>query len=330
MAEHQSLLAFVGDCHGHLQLALCVLARWQRELGVRFEAVILCGDVGTFTHDSQLDNATRRRGKANPCELEFLHQWSTDPPARWLDAIFRAEADGGLGLTCPVVMVNGNHEGCAHLERMTPTRPPVPATIDDLPPVDTAGHLRFLPPGCRVVLTSGHLLAALGGIERGQRQADYHLMAYIDEDAVVGLLDGGQLSILVTHQGPSGTQGSKGSETLQLLVDAGIPGLWLHGHSIPNPDERWVGPAGRTRVVALGDIAFPDRGPFTDEPGADGWALVSLARGDLSVKKRTPPFLRDFRRDRWSRTDEGLLICPTLAERDIFQKMRGVKGRRGR
>jgi hypothetical protein len=113
MAEHQSLLAFVGDCHGHLQLALCVLARWQRDLGVRFEAAILCGDVGTFSHGSQLDNATRRRGKANPCELEFLHQWSTDPPAPWLDAIVRAEAEGGLGPTCPVVMVHRNHEGFA-------------------------------------------------------------------------------------------------------------------------------------------------------------------------------------------------------------------------
>jgi hypothetical protein len=272
MAEHQSLLAFVGGCHGHPQLVLCVLARRQRELGVRFEAVVLCGDVGTFTHDSQLENATRRRGKANSCELEFLHPWSTDPPARWLDAIFRAEADGGLGLTCPVVMVHGNHEGFAHLERLTPARPPDPITIGDLPPVDTAGNFRFLPPGWRVVLTAGHLMAGLGRIERGQRQADYHPMADIDEDAVVGLLDGGPLSILVTHQGPSGTQGSKGSETLQLFVDAGIARLWFHGHSIPNPDERCVNPTGRTRVVPLEGIAFPDRGPFTDDPGGDGWA----------------------------------------------------------
>src|SRR5438105_526999 len=56
-------LAVVGDCHGHLQLALGALARWQQELGCRFEAVFLCGDVGTFTQEGQLDSATRAAGK---------------------------------------------------------------------------------------------------------------------------------------------------------------------------------------------------------------------------------------------------------------------------
>jgi len=87
MSNPGSIIAVVGDTHGHLQLALCVLARWQRELNVRFEAVPLCGDVGTFTDDDQLDNATRRHGKANPCELEFLTQWATKPQAPWLESI---------------------------------------------------------------------------------------------------------------------------------------------------------------------------------------------------------------------------------------------------
>jgi hypothetical protein len=69
-----SKLAVVGDCHGHLQLALGVLARWQQEENLRFEAVFLCGDVGTFTEDGQLDKATRRHARTNPCELEFLTQ----------------------------------------------------------------------------------------------------------------------------------------------------------------------------------------------------------------------------------------------------------------
>src|SRR5688572_29469013 len=93
--------AILGDLHGHLQLACCTLARWQRDRGRPFDAVFLCGDVGTFTEESQLDSATRSHARDNPCELEFLTQWSTRPPAPWLDRIFRQEPEG-LGLSCPV------------------------------------------------------------------------------------------------------------------------------------------------------------------------------------------------------------------------------------
>ena len=54
------------------------------DMNLRFEAVFLCGDVGTFTEDCQLDNATRRHARTNPCELEFLTQWAAEPPAPWL------------------------------------------------------------------------------------------------------------------------------------------------------------------------------------------------------------------------------------------------------
>jgi hypothetical protein len=42
------------------------LARWQRELGLTFSAVLLCGDVGTFTEPAQLDEATVRHSRDNP------------------------------------------------------------------------------------------------------------------------------------------------------------------------------------------------------------------------------------------------------------------------
>src|SRR4051794_36893618 len=77
-------LAILGDVHGHLQLALCALARWQRESAVPIDAVLLAGDVGTFTDYAQLDSATKAHAKSNPCELEFLHQWSRTPQPPWL------------------------------------------------------------------------------------------------------------------------------------------------------------------------------------------------------------------------------------------------------
>jgi predicted phosphodiesterase len=183
--QGESVVAAVGDTHGHLQLALCVLARWQEELGVKFDAVFLCGDVGTFTDSSQLDKATRRHGKANPCELEFLYQWSAEPQAPWLDYIFRSKDNDGLGLVCPVVMVHGNHEGFEHLARLVPGRTPdEPVDASDLPAVDTNGHIHLLPSGWRTETPSGLSVAGVGGIERGQRRVDYHEMAFIRDDAV--------------------------------------------------------------------------------------------------------------------------------------------------
>jgi hypothetical protein len=48
------------------------LARRQKELDLKFDAVFLCGDVGTFAEESQLDNATQKQAKDHPCELEFF------------------------------------------------------------------------------------------------------------------------------------------------------------------------------------------------------------------------------------------------------------------
>ncbi|MBM4088886.1 MAG: hypothetical protein FJ276_05560 [Planctomycetes bacterium] len=315
--KRDAVVAIVGDVHGHLQLACCVLARWQQELGVRFEAVLLCGDVGTFTDASQLDSATRAHAKSNPCELEFLHQWSTKPQAPWLDAIFKPEADDGLGLACPLIMVHGNHEGFSHLERLLPGQTPEePVELTDLPGVDTNGHLRLLPSGCIVSLASGHLVAGIGGIEPGQRRAEYHSMAMIDDLAILNVLERGPVDILVTHQGPSGVQGDKGAPSLQVLLDQGIARVWFHGHSIAVSEPTRAGRAAGTLVVPLGDIAFraPARTPRAErcEPGDGGWAIAWLREHEIVVDKSPPPFLREFHRRRWTRKDE-LLIAPSLA-----------------
>jgi hypothetical protein len=90
-------LCVIGDVHGHIQLGLCVAARWQRELAVTLDAVFFCGDVGTFTSADQLDSTTRRHAKANPCELEFLYQWAAGGEPRWLGKIFETPEGGAWG-----------------------------------------------------------------------------------------------------------------------------------------------------------------------------------------------------------------------------------------
>jgi predicted phosphodiesterase len=299
-------IAVVGDVHGHLQLALCLVARWQIEQRVRFDAVFLCGDVGTFVGESQLDSTTRRHARQNPCELEFLRQWATRPPAPWIDAIFACPEDGGLGLACPVVMVHGNHEGFTHLQTLASPAPEPCAGLADLPVVDSGGHIRWLQSGWRLRLPSGQVVCAIGGIERNQRYAQYHDLAYISEEAVLRLLYGEPIDILVTHQGPSRLQGEHGSSTFDLLLEAPVaPRFWFHGHSTPN---REIVTSGTTTIVPLGDLAF--QGGSRDDPGHDGLAMLLLDGEVASVRRETPPFWREFRRHLWAETDCGLVAPP--------------------
>lgn len=307
-------VAVIGDVHGHLQLALCMAARWQQELGVRFEAVFLCGDVGTFTDPAQLDSATRSHARDNRCELEFMEQWAVHPPAPWLAKIFEpAEPEGdGLGLCCPVVMVHGNHEGFAHLETLFSRRhrPIEPVPIDALRGADAGEFIRYLPSGWRTVTPSGTLVGGVGGMEAGQRRSKYHPMAYIDEEALLELLDAGPLDLLITHQGPAAVQSDRGSPTLDELLERRVARVWFHGHGARTHD---VTPVGACTVVPLGDVAFPGKGRGADDPGLDGWAWVSNSRGALTVHKETPPFWREFRRTRWTQTPGGRLVSPPLA-----------------
>ena len=298
--------AILGDVHGHLQLALCTLARWQRERRQPFAAVFLCGDVGTFTDEAQLDSATRKHARDNPCEFEFLRQWSTVPPAPWLDAIFRPEPEG-LGLTCPVVMVHGNHEGFEHLATLFSRRRSLddPVPLEKLPPVDTDGHILFLPPGWRAVTAEGYAIVGIGGIEPGQRRANYHPMAYIDEDAVQHLLLQEPVDVLLTHQGPACVQADHGSPTLDLLLEAHIARWWFHGHSTPVDVPVAVE---STTVVPLGDLAF-HRG----EPGLKGWSILTpSSEAGNSIETAPPPFWREIRQRHWLQTPQGL-VHPDLA-----------------
>jgi len=298
--------AVLGDLHGHLQLALGTLARWQRERGADFDAVFLVGDVGTFTEESQLDKATRKHARENPCELEFLTQWSVHPTPRWIDAIFQPLPDG-RGLCCPVVMVHGNHEGFAHLQTLYPRRrrPLGPVELHSLPDVDASGYVKFLPPGWTAVTAQGHTVGGIGGMEPGQRTTRYHDMAYIEEEAVLHLkLHAPPLDILLTHQAPALMQGDHGSPTLDTLLDPPITRFWFHGHSTPVREPRQIE---NNTIVPLDDIAF-----HQGEPGFHGWSVLELDGPTHTLITAPPPFLREYRQKFWTRTPQGLLVHPDL------------------
>ena len=312
-----SPICAIGDTHGHLQLALCMVACWQREQNTAFEAVFLCGDVGTFTSEKQLDSTTRRHGKANPCELEFLHQWSFNPFPAWLRMIFEPTDCDGLGLTCPVIMVHGNHEGFSHLQTLIPNvSPDTIFDIHELPMVDSGGFIRYLPSGFRCRTASGRIVGGIGGIELGQRNAKYHDLAYLDESAILRFLDNPPLDLLITHQGPASIQGDGGSDSLQELLNAEKMRCWCHGHSIRHPEIVDAGPNEKTRVVPLEDATFTKS---LDEPGRDCFAGIHFdsPEGLPRIEMFYPQNWRHYRRKHWlalaaAQESEQRLVSPDL------------------
>ncbi len=295
-------------------------AQWQQFLDVSFEAVMLCGDVGTFTSHSQLDSATRRHSKSNPCELEFLHQWSATPQPDYLSRIFAPCGEGGLGLECPVIMVHGNHEGFAHLAQLlTDDLPEEPIPVSDLPTVDSAGFIHYLPSGWKCATMSDLIIGGIGGIEPEQRTARYHDLAYIDEAAVIHLAESAPFDLLITHQGPATTQGSHGSPSLDYLVHSECARFWFHGHATPDFDIRTCGPNNKTTIVPLGDVAFPRKGSRTNDPGENAWCRLQIGN-PAAIQRERPEFWRRLRKNLWKKLANGQLVCPLLALKKRSQK----------
>jgi hypothetical protein len=72
LTKSKATYAILGNVHGHLQLALCTLARLQCERTQQFDAVFLVGDVGTFTDDARLDSATYDGERIKPEEAAAI------------------------------------------------------------------------------------------------------------------------------------------------------------------------------------------------------------------------------------------------------------------
>lgn len=304
-------VAVCGDVHGHLQLAACAWALEAQRGGRAPEALLLCGDVGTFTDAAPPDAATVRHARQDPCELEFPRAWSRPTSPAWLQALYAPTGDGGLGWSAPIVMVSGNHEGFAHLAALRPAdRPSGPVPAEELPAVDPFGRVRLLPSGWRLRTPSGLVVGGVGGIEPGQRAgADYHPDAYLAATDV-DVVRGQAADVLLTHQGPAAVQGaSSGSPTLDRLLDRPDDTVWFHGHSraTKDPQQR-----GATTVVPLGDATFDARDRMRVR--TEGWARVWRDGDRIAYDRHRPAALPELRFDRWVETDGGAgRVAPHLA-----------------
>ena len=300
--EDAKYVCVIGDVHGHLQLALSVAHLWQRELGVEFEAVLLVGDLGTFTSEDRLDKATRKFAERNPMELEFMYQWLQTPPPPWIEGIFRPVSEGGLGIK-NVVAIRGNHEDFEYLRSITPeSAPDMPVGLEDLPSLDPNGFIKFLPNTWVVRLPGGTTVAGLGGVTDQKK-------GLITEEELLTLMgilgDLGQVDILLTHQGPEVVQEEAGSPELNDLL--GGARYWFHGHAVRNPEIVTVR---GTTVVPLEHANF-SHGKALDP---NGWAILRLG-GEEKVWRGLPKETPYLSPNNWIRrrfNGQKVLVSPLL------------------
>ena len=155
-------------------------------------------------------------------------------------------------------------------------------------------------------------MAALGGIQPGQRpRAGYDPMAYIDEKAVESIVNGGQIDVLITHQGPRLTQGfGRGSELFDQIADSGKVRTWFHGHSVGDPE---IKTHGGTTVVPMDGLPFRPEGPMKGQPDEDSWCSLQITVNEIDIDRRRPECWWEFHQSNWSRLPNGSLVAPPLA-----------------
>ncbi|MCW8132355.1 MAG: hypothetical protein KIS92_18555 [Planctomycetota bacterium] len=310
------LVFVVGDLHGHVQLALAMIAQWNRE--DTDGAIFLLGDAGLFSRPEQVDEAARARAVHNPCELEFLTQWADPAGAPWLPWIFASRKDGGLGVTCPVVLVHGEQDPPElYAEHLRAPLPHAPAPVASLPRIGPGGWLRYLPSGWRCALPSGRIVAGLGGVEaRGAGECPPE--ARLDPERVAAVRAGAPVDLLLTHQGPAAAQGKRsGSRLLDSLLDPPVAPVWCYSHAPlrhTNPPELRVNfPEGRPVLLKqIQSPAFSVKNGAPGAPGVDAWASVHL--GEQRWVRPASGTL-DFHARHWKKLKDGRLVAPSLAAR---------------
>lgn len=86
-------VAFFGDVHGRVLHALGAAVMLQKRRGIRLDAMVQVGDLGSYPSAERLDEATRRFIVGNPAEGDFFRLLQPSPRlaegVRWPLSRFR-------------------------------------------------------------------------------------------------------------------------------------------------------------------------------------------------------------------------------------------------
>lgn len=240
-------VAFFGDVHGRVVHALGAAVMLQKRRGIRLDAMIQVGDLGSFPSPERLDEATRRFIAGNPAEGDFFRL--LDPSPQLAEGVRSV-----LEQVPAFLFVSGNHEDHEWLATLHQ------AAAAAVTPVDPLGAYRHVACG-NVIEVAGQRMAFLGRVESDVM--DYDREAY---DRFLAA-EPGSVDILVTHDGPHGLSEYRGvpqgSAKLSRLIEHLQPRLHVSGHyHHQNGPRRY----GSTVSYALADLVGAKTNHRTSEP----------------------------------------------------------------
>jgi hypothetical protein len=228
--SNKKYFAIFGDIHGRLSLMYTLALLWQKESGIKLEAIFQVGDMGAFPDLSSLDESTRKLAKKDRDELGFYDFYQNTTEAEF----YLTHEDSPN-----VYFIRGNHEDFNYLN-----------TFSESSPIDRWGKIWFIPDGHTISLVRGDRtfrILGLGGLPpvnenrlRGKLARSKYRKAhqktnndprFFKQSIVEYILESSQqVDILITHAGPKCDLLLEGSTILMEVAKQVKPKVHIFGH----------------------------------------------------------------------------------------------------
>ncbi len=205
------------DLHGRILLAFKLALRYQRENGVRLDALLQCGDIGVYPDLTKLDKATIRHAEADDSELGFSQYFVK--PHQEVEELFSK-------LDCKLIAVRGNHEDQIFLDSLEFS------SNESLYSVDYYQRIWFLKTG-KIYHFNGVNILGMGRIGAPIGETDLYKMKYIQKYELENIYNlNEKVDILLTHDvARDAKKIGYGMEEIRLVLDQFKPKYHFHGHT---------------------------------------------------------------------------------------------------
>jgi len=207
-SDDNMVVAFLGDLHGHIDLASKILETWSKETGRTLDYVFQVGDMGAYEDYSKIDKTTLDFFKKDDSELDFIKYFTIEKkPETWLYK------------KCPsIIFIKGNHDDADFLDSRKENK-------QGLVDLDSFGKFKYLPNGNTYVAKKNGFSLRVGGFGGVKNTHSNYDRKDIDK-----ICSNSNIDILLTHDSPILEDQRYGDETINYVLDQTNPILHFCGH----------------------------------------------------------------------------------------------------